>query len=110
MPMTTKRAILIVTFAALALVAHSTPGFSANARRGEQFARRVCAGCHVVVEGQPLGLGDPSAPSFQSVAESQQFHQKGVALLWEEHPKMPNLALTQEELDDIAAYIKSLAK
>ena len=108
MPMTTKRSILTAVFAALAFVAYSTSGFSADAERGKEYARRVCALCHVIVEGQPPG--DPNAPSFRSVAESQQFRDKGIALLLERHPKMPNLALTQKELDDVAAYIKSLAK
>jgi mono/diheme cytochrome c family protein len=107
-PEATNRSILIAAFAALALVAHSTSGFSEDARRGEQFARRACAICHVVFKGQ--SPGDPNAPSFQSIAKSQQFREKGVTLLWKRHPKMPNLALTHEELDDVAAYIKSLAK
>jgi len=94
-PMTTKRSILMAAFAVLALGANSTSGFSADAQRGKQFARRVCAACHVVVEGQPPG--DPNAPSFRSIAESRQFHKKGLAFLWESHPKMPNLATTQEE-------------
>jgi hypothetical protein len=42
-PMTTKRSILMAAFAALALVANSTSGFPADAQRGKQFARRVCA-------------------------------------------------------------------
>lgn len=106
--MTTKRSFLMAAFAALALVAHSTLGLSADARRGELFARRVCAFCHVVAEGQPAR--DRDAPSFRSIAESRQFREKGVRLLWERHPKMPNLALTQVESNDVAAYIKSLAK
>jgi mono/diheme cytochrome c family protein len=68
MPMTTKRVIVVVTFAALALVADSTSGFSADVQRGKQFARRVCAVCHVVVDSQRSG--DPDAPSFRSIAES----------------------------------------
>jgi mono/diheme cytochrome c family protein len=98
----------MAVFAALALVAHSTSGLAADARRGELFARRVCAFCHVVAEGQPAR--DPDAPSFRSIAESRQFREKGVRLLWERHPKMPNLALTQAETGDLAAYLKSLAK
>jgi len=98
----------MAAFAALALVAHSTSALSADARRGELFARRVCAFCHVVAEGQPAR--DPDAPSFRSIAESRQFHKKGVRLLWERHPKMPNLALTQAETGDLVAYLKSLAK
>jgi len=98
----------MAAFAAVALVAHSTSGLSADARRGELFARRACAFCHVVAEGQPAR--DPDAPSFRSIAESRQFHKKGIRLLWESHRKMPKLALTQVESDDVAAYIKSLAK
>jgi hypothetical protein len=74
-PMTTKRSILMAAFAALALVANSTSGFPADAQRDKQFARRVCAVCHVVVEGQPPS--DPNAPSFRSIAQSRQFHKKG---------------------------------
>ena len=50
--MTTKGSIRLAAFAALALTVHSTTGFSADAQRGQQFARRVCAVCHVVAEGQ----------------------------------------------------------
>ena len=52
--MTTKGSIRLAAFAALALTVHSTTGFSADAQRGQQFARRVCAVCHVVAEGQTL--------------------------------------------------------
>lgn len=106
--MMTKLSILAATFAALVLLAHSTSAFSADAQHGKLFARRVCALCHVVADGQRPG--DPDAPSFRSIPESPQFHEKGAALLLEKHPKMPNLALTQTELDDVVAYIKSLAK
>ena len=108
MPEATKRSILMAAFVALALVTCSASGFAADAQRGKQFAGRVCAICHVVFKGERPG--DPNAPSFQSIAKSQQFREKGERLLWENHPKMPTLALTQEESDDVAAYIKSLAK
>jgi mono/diheme cytochrome c family protein len=105
-PEATKRSILMAAFVALALVTCSASGFAADAQRGKQFAGRVCAICHVVFKGQ--SPGDPNAPSLQLIAKSRQFREKG--LLWENHPKMPNLALTQEEMDDVTAYIKSLAK
>jgi len=105
--MTTKRSILMAVLAALALLTDSTSGFSADARRGEQFARHACGTCHVVASES---VGDPRAPSFRSIAASKQFHRKGIAWLWERHPKMPNLATTLEQLQDVAAYIKSLSK
>ncbi len=106
-PLTMPKATIAV-FAALALVTCNAPGFAADALRGKQFASRVCAICHVVFEG--LSPRNPNAPSFQSVANSPQFREKGVRLLWEQHPTMPNISLTQQESDDVAAYIKSLAK
>ncbi len=92
----------------LALIACSASGLAADVQRGEQFARRVCGVCHIVFKGQ--SPRNPNAPSFQSVANSPQFREKGVRLLWEQHPTMPNISLTQQESDDVAAYIKSLAK
>jgi len=108
MPKATKRSVLMAVFAALAFVTCSASGFAADVQRGKQFARRVCAICHVVFEGQ--SPGDPNAPSFRAVTKSRQFREKGIALLLENHPNMPNLALTQEQLDDVTAYIKSLVK
>jgi mono/diheme cytochrome c family protein len=95
-------------FAALLLVSSNTSGFAANAQRGKRFAHHVCAVCHVVSKGQ--SSGDPNAPSFKSIAVSRQFREKGIRWLWERHPKMPELGTTQIELEDLAAYIKSLAK
>lgn len=104
-----KRSIFVGALAGLAFMSYCASGFAADARSGKQLAFKVCAICHVVAEGQ--SPGDPSAPSFQSIAMSQQFREKGLmALLAERHQRMPNLALTQEQVNDIEAYIESLAK
>ena len=99
---------LVSVFAALTLINNSNSLFAANIEQGKLQARRVCAICHVVTEHQVSR--DPNAPSFQSIAKSQQFRKKGASWLLEEHPKMPNLAITRQEAEDIAAYIKTLAK
>ena len=91
----TKRSILMTAFAALTLMTYGNSGIAADVQRGKQFAGRVCIICHVVFKGQ--APGDPKAPSFQSIAKSRQFRKKGVRLIWETHPTMPNFALTQEE-------------
>jgi len=94
--------------ATIALAVAGEAGFAADAERGRQFARRVCSVCHVVFAGQRPGV--PPAPSFRSIARGPQFRAKGTKLLWEKHGTMPNLALTGEEVDDVTAYIRSLAK
>ena len=98
----------VLLLAALALVACSGSAFAADADRGKEFARRVCALCHVVMEGQ--NPRDPDAPSFQAIATSRQFREKGMEVLEKNHAKLPNIALTQQQSDDVGAYIKSLAK
>ncbi len=104
----TRCAILVSAFAAFLFLSSSTSVFAASAKRGERLAHHVCAVCHIVSKGQ--SPGNPDAPSFQSIAASRQFREKGIRWLWAKHPKMPELATTQIELEDLAAYIKTLAK
>lgn len=98
----------MIVIAGLALVICSTSTFAANAERGKQLARRSCSVCHVVAAGQSAGV--PPAPAFRSIAKSRQFRAKGAKFLWEKHGTMPNLALTADEADDMAAYIRTLGK
>ncbi len=100
------RSILVAPVAALVFM--TATGFAADSQRGRQYARRVCSICHSISKDD--SEGDPNAPSFQSIAKSRQFREKGVARLWERHPKMPDLATTKDDLEDVAAYIRSLAK
>ena len=103
-----KRLAAIAVLAALAFLSGSASGFAADAQHGKLIALRVCSICHSVTKADVAG--DHLGPSFRSIAKSRQFRNKGEALLFEKHPKMPTLALTQEEADDITAYIRLLAK
>ena len=48
-------------------------------------------------------------PSFASVARRPDFDAAKLAFfLLDPHPKMPNMALTRREAEDIAAYIARL--
>jgi mono/diheme cytochrome c family protein len=76
---------------------------------GEQLARRWCSGCHLVADDQRQATVD--VPPFSVVARMPNFTPEKVAFfLLDPHPKMPNLALSRREADDIAAYIGSLVK
>jgi mono/diheme cytochrome c family protein len=103
-----KRYSVLAAVAGLVLTVCGTSAFAANVERGKQLARRLCSVCHVVLAGQSAGV--PPAPAFRSIAKSRQFRAKGAKLLWEAHGTMPNFALTSDEADDVAAYIRSLAK
>jgi mono/diheme cytochrome c family protein len=99
---------LTAAVAILALVVSSCAAFAANVERGKQLAGRLCSVCHALAAGQNPGV--PNAPSFRSIARSPQFRAKRAKLLWEKHGTMPNFALTADEADDVAAYIRSLAR
>ena len=55
----------------------------------------------------PIRLkGTDIAPSFASIAGKQDFNVEKIAsFLLEPHPKMPNMALSPEEVKDISAFI-----
>lgn len=95
----------------LLLVVASSLGASsasaADANHGADLARRWCASCHVVADGQTQASAD--VPSFVSVARRPEFSPARLAFfLLDPHPKMPNFPLRRTEASDIAAYIGSL--
>jgi cytochrome c len=103
-----KHCVMFVVSVAFAVTSSGSSGFAADAKRGKQFAQRVCSLCHAVSGTQ--ASPNAAAPPFRVVARSKSFREKGAALIWEEHPTMPNFALTEEEARDAAAYISTLRK
>ena len=97
----------IVSLTALLLAAASIgPAIAADAAKGEVLAKRWCAACHVVAEGQRAG--NPDVPTFASVGSAKDFDAKAVAFfLMAPHPQMPNMSLSRAEAADLAAYIKA---
>jgi mono/diheme cytochrome c family protein len=94
---------------ALAAIFIAPTAFAADADNGERLAQRWCASCHVVASNQRAANAD--APPFEVIARMFGFDAKKlVFFLLEPHPKMPSMALTRREADDIAAYIGTLAK
>jgi mono/diheme cytochrome c family protein len=74
----------------------ASPALAADADHGADLARRWCASCHVVANGQTQA----SRPDFSS--------ERLAFFLLDPHPKMPNFPLSRIEAGDIAAYIASL--
>lgn len=86
----------------------ATEVLSPAAARGLSLAQRWCAGCHVIGDGRS---GTDAAPTFRSIALDPQ---KGPdhlrAFLAQPHPPMPPVPLGRQEIDDLVAYIQSLAQ
>ena len=76
--------------------------------RGHELALDVCSECHWASEEQFV-IPDSGAPSFFQLAEDPAYSPIALRVaLQTPHNKMPNLILTQEETDNIIAYIMAL--
>jgi mono/diheme cytochrome c family protein len=82
---------------------------SASARRGLDFARAHCAGCHAVTPSQ--GSPNPEAPPFEAVA-----NQRGLTgatlrqFLRDSHnyPAVMDFKIDRTAIDDLANYMLTL--
>ncbi len=90
-----------------ALMMASAPAYSGDAEAGLALARSWCAQCHVVEASQDRA--SDVAPPFAQIANDPTKSARGIAVwLADPHPPMPNLNLTQQEIDDLVAYIATL--
>jgi mono/diheme cytochrome c family protein len=79
-------------------------------RRGELFARQVCAECHAVGT-RDLRSPNGYAPSFVSIASTPGMTEAALNyILHNYHRRMPNLILTDDQAREVIAYIISLKK
>ncbi|TIS53660.1 c-type cytochrome [Mesorhizobium sp.] len=78
-------------------------------QQGRQLAFEVCASCHAVLPGQaqsPVA----EAPSFEAIAMTPGMTATAlhVWLTAHEHPTMPRIILSHQEVRDVSAYILGL--
>jgi mono/diheme cytochrome c family protein len=99
-----RTSLLVGSFA----VVGPSVSFAADPYQGKDIAERWCAGCHVVEREQKSPAID-QAPPFASVAGTPEFDANKLAiLLLKPHPSMPRLALSREEVANLAEYILTL--
>jgi len=80
---------------------------AADVEAGHAIAQRWCANCHVTAEAQ---RGQDTAPPLATIAERHASDQTWLrAWLTSPHPPMPNLNLTRQEIDNVIAYLATLA-
>ena len=80
-------------------------------QQGRQLALDVCAACHAVLARQtqsPIA----KAPSFEAVAATPGMTEAALTvwLTAQDHPTMPNIVLSRTDVQDVSAYILSLAE
>ena len=75
---------------------------------GAELARMVCADCHAIGPGE-RGTDLTGAPAFQDVADQSSATALSLRVfLLSPHLTMPNFALSDDQIDDLIAYIHSL--
>ena len=108
------RVLGLLLFAAASAQAVAAPAeAAANKARGEFFAREHCGICHAV--GRTGASPYPRAPAFRTLP--QKYDVEGLAEALAEgivvsdtgERQMPEFTLSPEEIDDLIAYLKSLA-
>lgn len=88
------------------VLALTAPVFAADVANGEKIARRWCASCHVVSADQKSASAD--VPGFAAIAAKKYPTKTLATFLTDPHPVMPSMALSQPEIADIIAYIRTL--
>jgi mono/diheme cytochrome c family protein len=93
---------ILVTLALPPATAADLPG---DPEAGRALALQVCGTCHVVAERQPRP-GMDGVPSFATLARDPAVTEISLrAFLQTPHARMPDLILTNREIDDIISYI-----
>ena len=108
-------ALPLVAIAILSPTAHAQAP-EGNAAAGHEFALKVCSACHVVATDQEFPpIRRPPAPAFRSIANRPATTAESVRTFLlsthrtiEQPYNMPNLALSDDQVANEAAYILSL--
>ena len=76
---------------------------------GETIARQWCAHCHQT--GPDPAIASDATPAFAAVARAKGMTETALAaFLSSSHGRMPDYALSRQEIRDVSAYIMSLKK
>ncbi|MCY1745265.1 c-type cytochrome [Ensifer sp. SL37] len=80
-----------------------------DVQQGRRLALEVCAACHAVLAGQ-IRSPVAEAPSFEAVTATPGMTSAALNawLTAQDHPTMPNIMLSQTDVQDVSAYILSL--
>lgn len=99
---------LLCGVSCLAPAAAQSLNGSGDAFEGRALARNWCGGCHAV-DARPIGPLSDAAPAFAAVAAMPSTTALSISVfLRSPHAPMPDFALTERQISDIAAYILAL--
>lgn len=94
------------------LIGLSLPAAAQDVGRGREIAAQHCARCHAIAPGESSPAA--TAPAFTSfgrdwpVSALQEALAEGI-MVSHSDPPMPELSFAPEEIDDLIAYLESVA-
>jgi mono/diheme cytochrome c family protein len=81
-----------------------------DAKAGFAYASQACTECHAVRTGERVSP-NTTAPAFELIANTRGMTDLALRVWFRSpHPSMPNLILSENQGDDVIAYIQSLKK
>jgi mono/diheme cytochrome c family protein len=102
--MQTAKLLSSIAFVAVTTVAGAVE--VGDARKGQLVADRICAECHAVKAGQNVPF---AAPTFKAIANTPGMTAMALTIFFRTpHVKMPNFVLSDDDRDDVIAYILTL--
>lgn len=101
-----RKTLPAIGLAACAFAFSAAPAF-ADVQTGAIIAERWCAECHLVGPDQIRAID--GVATFAEVARREDVTEESLrAFLASPHPRMPDMALTRNEIRSLVAYIESL--
>jgi len=103
-----KTSVFCASTVVIALLAtSSTASAAGSAEAGKRLAQQWCASCHQV---EPNAPAKDTAPPFASLGVEKGKDPGWIrAWLANPHPPMQGINLSRQQIDDIVAYLQSLA-
>jgi mono/diheme cytochrome c family protein len=84
---------------------------SADPSVGLHLAETVCSACHQVGAAPSPQNSKSGAPTFVAISRMPSMNELAIKVFMRtSHPPMPNIILSKEESDSVAAYIVNLTK
>lgn len=102
-----KQAVMTALVASIGL---ATPAGAqtVDPAMGRRLAETVCSTCHQIDAGS--STSKQTAPSFVQISRMPSMTELAIKVfLRSSHPHMPDIILSSEEINSVAAYIRSLA-
>lgn len=100
--------VLRVLFAVIVLSVAMPVRAQGDPEVGRELAQTWCTSCHVVDEEGHGADAGPALPTL--LGDGQRTPDELRGWLAAPHPPMPNFDLSRQEIEDIVAYLESLAE